>query len=316
MSELRIAGFIVPAGEKKQCYFDVPGTDLSLPCTLIAGAKEGQTILVTAGVHCAEYVGIEAAMRLARELRPEELTGNVVILPLVNRSGFEHRTMSMVWEDGKNLNRVFPGNPNGSVAEKLAYALMENFIRRADAYIDLHSGDGYEELTPYVYYVGGTRVEAVSREMARRVDVSHVVRSGSTSGGAYNTASATGVPSILIERGGMGRWSEEEVQADIEDVCNVLKYLGILPGEVFAREQRKFTEVVYEDAPTCGCWYPTKRAGERFEAGETLGEINDYFGNVLFTCKAQAKGMMLYQTKSLTVLKGGPMVAYGVLENA
>ena len=225
--------------------------------------------------------------------------------------------MSMVWEDGKNLNRVFPGDPNGSVAEKLAYALMENFIRRADAYIDLHSGDGYEELTPYVYYVGGTRVEAASRKMAHRVvSIPCAVRSGSVTGGAYNTASATGVPSILIERGGMGAWSESEVRADIEDVRNVLKYLGILPGEVLSREQREFTEVVYEDAPICGCWYPTKHAGERFEAGETLGEIHDYFGNVLFTCKAQAKGMMLYQTKSLTVLKDGPMVAYGVLENA
>ena len=84
--------------------------------------------MITAGIHSAEFVGIQAAIELAEELKPENIRGTVVILPLVNRSGFEHRTMSMVYEDGKNLNRVFPGNPEGSTAEKLAYTVFREFI--------------------------------------------------------------------------------------------------------------------------------------------------------------------------------------------
>ena len=315
MSRLQIAGFDIPAGEKKQGWFDVPGTELSIPCTLIAGAGDGRTVLVTAGIHCAEYIGIEAAVELSRFLRPAELNGNVIILPLTNRSGFEHRTMSMVYEDGKNLNRVFPGDPEGSTAERLAHALMENFIRHTDAYIDLHSGDGYEQLTPYVYYVGDTSVEETSREMVRCVDVPYVVRSNSKTGGGYNVASASGIPSILIERGGMGQTNFAEVTADMEDVCNLLRHFGVLNGDPKYRDQQEFTRVIYEDAPVCGCWYPTKQAGERFKRGEVLGEIRDYFGNVQYTYRAKAQGLMLYQTASLTILNGGPMVAYGVLED-
>lgn len=316
MSKLQIAGFDVPAGEKKQVWFDIPGTELSIPCTLIAGEGKGRTVLVTAGVHCAEYVGIEAAIELSQILKPAELNGNVVILPLTNRSGFEHRTMSLVYEDGKNLNRVFPGDSEGSTADRLAYALMEGFIRHVDAYVDLHSGDGYEQLTPYVYYVGGTPAEEASREMVRCVNVPYAVRSNCTTGGAYNVASACGVPSILIERGGMGQSSFAEVEADVEDVCNLLRHLGVLGGAPKYREKQEFTQVFYEYAPDYGCWHPAKRVGERFKRDEVLGEIRDYFGNVKFTCRAQAQGLMLYQTTSLTILGGGPMVAYGVLEDS
>ena len=81
------------------------------------------TVLITAGIHNAEYVGIQAAIELSNELDVDKLKGNVVIVPLANRSGFENRTMSRVFEDGKNLNRVFPGDPDGSEADRLAHML-------------------------------------------------------------------------------------------------------------------------------------------------------------------------------------------------
>mgnify|MGYP000361620246 FL=1 len=95
-----------------------------MPATVICGVKDGPTILITAGIHSAEYVGIQAAMELAKEFQPEELKGNVIIVPLVNVSGFEHRTMSLVYEDGKNLNRVFPGDPEGTAADRIAYTIV------------------------------------------------------------------------------------------------------------------------------------------------------------------------------------------------
>ncbi|WP_406541272.1 succinylglutamate desuccinylase/aspartoacylase family protein [Clostridium ljungdahlii] len=84
----------------------------------------------------------------------------------------------------------------------------------ADYYIDLHCGDGYEELTPYVYCVGVAAPEVVkaARGMAELVNVPYLVQSPSGSGGSYNYAGSCGIPSILIERGCMGRWSKEEVK--------------------------------------------------------------------------------------------------------
>lgn len=89
-------------------------------------------------------------MELAKEFQPEKLKGNVIIIPLVNVSGFEHRTMSMVYEDGKNLNRVFPGNGRNSCRTHCC-TIVRKLFSITDYYIDLHSGDGYEQLHPYVY---------------------------------------------------------------------------------------------------------------------------------------------------------------------
>ena len=191
----------IQPGEKKTGFLKAGDSGYELPVTVICGG-EGKTALVTAGIHNAEYVGIQAAMELARELQPEMLQGTVVIVPLVNVSGFSRRTMSMVYEDGKNLNREFPGRADGTAAEQICHAVSAELLERADYYIDLHSGDGYEEMHPYAYYVGPVeaQVRELSFQMARRVRVNYLVESQCTTKGAYNYASASGIPSVLIDR--------------------------------------------------------------------------------------------------------------------
>ena len=154
MQAKMIAGHEWMPGKTVKDHIHVEGTELHVPHVLLCGEQPGPTVLITAGIHNAEYVGIQAAIELSNELDVSTLRGNVVLVPLVNRSGFENRTMSRVFEDGKNLNRVFPGDREGSEAERLAHMLFEVFIRNADAYIDLHCGDGYETLIPYCYYLG------------------------------------------------------------------------------------------------------------------------------------------------------------------
>ena len=260
----------IQPGEKKTGFLKAGDSGYELPVTVICGG-EGKTALVTAGIHNAEYVGIQAAMELARELQPEMLQGTVVIVPLVNVSGFSRRTMSMVYEDGKNLNREFPGRADGTAAEQICHAVSAELLERADYYIDLHSGDGYEEMHPYAYYVGPVeaQVRELSFQMARRVRVNYLVESQCTTKGAYNYASASGIPSVLIERGGLGVWSREEVDLDKEDVRRILAFLEILkekPEEPQAAgEQLVFRQVIYEHAPETGCWYPACHAGDFFQ---------------------------------------------------
>lgn len=301
----------------KRAGFILVDDGVALPVTLIFGEKPGPSVLISAGVHNAEYVGIQAAVELARELEPAQLCGSVALLPLMNPSGYEHRTMSLVYEDEKNLNRVFPGAKDGTMAERIAYTVTEVFLRHADAYIDLHSGDGYEELTPYVYCQGAAEspVTERSRAMADQTDVPYLVPSQTTTGGAYNHAGSMGIPGILLERGGLGLWSREEVEADKRDVRNVLRALGVLGGAPEPRRNHpaELGKVIYDVSRFNGCWYPRKKAGDRVQKGEILGEVRDYFGNLLQVCEAQLDGVLLYQTKSLSILKDGPMAAYGAL---
>ena len=225
MSIRRIAGHDIAPGRIIKDHIHVDGTEVRVPHVIISGTSPGPVLLVTAGIHNAEFVGIQAAIELSSEIDPKQLTGTLIIVPLANRSGFENRTMSMVHEDGKNLNRVFPGDENGTVADRLAYLLFNTFIRHSDAYVDLHSGDGYEELVPYVYYVGDTSCEKESAGMAACVNTEFIVRSRCMSGGAYNMASVSGIPSVLIERGQLSLYPRQEVEADKADVINIMKYL-------------------------------------------------------------------------------------------
>lgn len=301
-------------GEKISGWMSVVNADLKLPVTLICGRGEGPTVLITAGIHNAEYVGIQAAMELCAELDADRLSGDVIILPLVNRTGFEHRTMSMVYEDGKNLNRIFPGNTDGTLGDKICHTMVEKLFPLADYYIDLHCGDGYEELAPHVYTLGAAspEVNEASDAMARAVDMPYRYASANASGGAYNHAGSMGVPGILMERGCKALWSREETEADKKDVYNVLKHLGVLegPAEAYDHVQRKLEKGFFLNAGHTGLWYPVFRAGERFSKGALLGTIKDYFGNTLEECHAQTDGVVLYQVISLNILEGGPMIAY------
>lgn len=305
----------VRRGEKYQGDISFANGDIVLPGTIICGKLPGKTMLITGGVHSGEYVGIQACVELGAELQPEKTVGTIVILKVLNRPAFENRAGSLGLSDGKNLNRVFPGNPNGTEMERLAWAITKEVYPKVDYYIDLHSGDDFEALTPYVYYAGkaAQEVTEVSRKMAEQVDVPYMVRSMVSSGGAYNYAASKGIASILLERGGMGAWTFEEVNSDKRDVRNILSSLGMyqIRRDVRNYVPMEVTDVCYQAASEDGLWYPAAKPGDMVAEGALLGTIRDYNGKLRETCRAEYTGVVLYQTGSLQVTEGGPVVAYG-----
>ena len=313
--DLEDAALCTAPGTKKSGFLKLGGGEFSLPYTVICGSHPGKTVLITAAVHGGEYVGIQAAVELADKLKPEKIHGRVILVKTVCRKEFEERSGSICPEDEKNLNRVFPGNPQGTRMDRLAYEVVQKLHSAADYYIDLHSGDDYEKLTPYVYYAGKAAPEVmkISRQMAEQVDVPYMVKSEVSSGGSYNYAASCGIPSVLLERGGMGAWETEEVRSMKRDVRSILRFLGIYDGH---RSMRKYyplnvTDVQYQSASYTGLWYPQKKAGDLFTEGEILGYVKDYEDNILETCTSYGDGVILYQTGTLQVVGNGPMVTYG-----
>ena len=305
----------VQPGERLSGYLELAEGKFRLPATILHGVKPGKTVLVTAGVHAGEYVGIQAAVELSAMLKPEKIEGTVILVKVINRPAFEHRSGSLGYEDHKNLNRVFPGDPKGTEMEQLAWAISQQLYPAADYLIDLHSGDDYERLTPYVYYAGMAKPEIsdISREMAQQVDVPYMVRSNVASGGMYNYAASCGIPGILLERGGMGQWTAEEVSSTCRDVRNILCHLGIYDSKKDYRTYYPLdvTDVCYQIAWHTGLWYPFKNPGDMIQKGDILGEVRDYNGKVMEVCRAESDGVVLYCTGSLQVLQDGPVIAYG-----
>ncbi len=298
--------------------------DWPLPATLLCGAASGPNLLLTAGVHGCEYCSIQACLELVRELDPRELAGNILIVPVANMSGFYDRLPALVAEDGKNLNRVFPGSADGSFSEQLAL-LITSLQDWADFYVDLHGGDLHEAMHPFVFVPGVAEPEVTecARAAARCLDVDVRVLSGATTG-AYNSAALRGTPSLLIERGGLGRWSRAEVDAYKKDLYALLRHLTILPGTPASQSpgtdsagpadrQRECTRPVYLEAECRGFWYPACgiEPGAPVHKGQTLGVVRDLSGAPLQEYRAEQDGMVLYMTVSLAVKEATPLVAYG-----
>lgn len=133
----------ISVNEKIQGYIEMPVSKTKLPTTIICGNSDGKTALITGGVHNAEYVRINAIIHLMNQIKPEQINGTIILIPVVNVSGFEKRTVIVSPQDGKNLNRVFPGSPNGTYTEKLAYDIENILLKQVDYVIDVHNGERY-----------------------------------------------------------------------------------------------------------------------------------------------------------------------------
>ncbi len=315
---LNICGLTVERGSKLRTMLPVPDTQIEIPITIINGTQDGPTLLVTAGIHGGEYPGIAAAMELGKELEPQNICGRLIMLHPVNIQGFWARREFIVPEDGKNLNRVFPGSPLGTLAEKTAYLISSNFFPIADFYVDLHSGDIHESLHPYVYYPGQPTEELAekARSVAKVLNVEYMVRSLAT-GGAYNYAASTGLPSILIERGGAGLCLHEDIEEYKSDIRNILRKLKLLNEPVKPRRYipRDVTDIIYLEAMETGCWLHHIHSGDFVEEGQILGRTTDLFGETLTTYYAEQSGIVLYVCPALSAPKGTILLAYGKIHN-
>lgn len=302
-------------GEKKQGMMTFANTGISSPMTLINGKEDGKVVLLTTGIHGGEYPSIESVLELAQELQPEDITGALVILHPVNVDGFLERVSGIYPKSGENLNRQYPGSREGTIGQRFACALTYDVIRKCDFMIDTHGGDLHEVLPPYVYYpgVGNQEVAEQSRQAALRVNAKYMVRSQCDSN-AYHMCNHFGIPSLLLEMGGRGLWSVEEVKAYKENVLNLLRYLKVIPGEEKLPEKPAYviTNAEYIDAGHSGCWYPQVQLEEKVKKGQLLGVIKDFFGNVLEEVYAEFDAIILFYTVSLAIKAGDPIITYGI----
>lgn len=313
---LHIRGLEVERGNKLRTCLPVLDTTIEIPITIINGRNDGPTLLITAGIHGGEYPGIAAAMELGRDITPEDISGCLIMMHPVNIRGFWARRAFVVPEDGKNLNREFPGDVNGTLSQKTAWLLSQHFFPLADFYVDMHSGDIHEELHPYVYYPGlpNNEISEKSREVAKILDMEFMVRSMATTG-AYNCAAISGIPSLLIERGGAGLCLREDIEAYKNDVRNILRKLGMFSRPVQPRRHspRDVVDIIYLESMETGCWLHHIHSGDYVEKGQELGRMVNVFGETITSYYAEQDGVILYICPALAAPKDTVLVAYGKL---
>lgn len=315
---ITIAGITVPSGQKVSAFVTVPETDYAFPITILNGACDGKTILITAGIHGCEYPGIRAAAELAKELDPQEIHGVVLLIHAVNMSGYLLRQTFVVPADPerKNLNRLFPTDHSGTLADKICLFLMEAFVKHCDFHVDLHSGDMVENLEAclLIANIPDPEKKAFLTEVARHTGFRWCMYSGGKREFYNGSALTYGVPSLLFERGGAGECLPEDVARDKDDVIRVMQMLNILPGQPASNPDQHFFdkhEWTEAEAGDEGMLIPFVKVGEDITEGQKLFEVQDMFGNPIRSIYAKYNAHVVITTRTLAVHQGDDLITYG-----
>ncbi len=202
-------------GQKANGFIPVAaGVDAAenIPVIVIQGAKAGPKLALVAGAHGTEYASILAVEKLAQVIDPSELSGTLVIVPLLNLASFQQKVPHVNPVDGKNMNRFYPGKADGTQTERASWAITKNVIERCDYLIDYHGGDLDENLRRYSYWAdtGNAHLDGITRGMVLAFGLDHIIiqKPGATTPGGPVTitryAQTIGKPAIAVEAGHSG----------------------------------------------------------------------------------------------------------------
>jgi uncharacterized protein len=290
---------------------------LAVPVIELTGSGDGPLFTVIAGVHGCEYASMAGVRRWCRDLAGRDLRGRVRAVPVLNLSGFRSRAPFVVPEDGKNLNRCFPGAAEGTLAERLAYDAFHQLIAGSDAYVDAHCGDMVEALQPFALYESGP-AESRARELAVAYGLPYVIRQQAgperaVAGTSSGAAAEAGIPAITAEAGGCGLVEEHAVAMHVAGLNGVLQLLGMTGGHPGAGPQPTFLgRFLWLRCQRAGWWEPAVTAGQRLTAGQVIGTVGSLDGaEVRETITAPADSVVIFLTSSPAVSDDGLLIGLG-----
>lgn len=295
---MRVGNLEAHPGEHRFGYLEVAkgrsGLSPDIPIHLFAGADPGPTLLVQGAIHGGEIIGSIAILNLVQKLDPSRMRGNVIAVPVVNRIGFELGERG-VRADGKDISRLFPGKPRGSISDQIAYRYFHEVIVQANVKVDFHAG----ARTAYERYVlfgaeddpqNPTELELKRRKLVVAFGLDQAAFFPPNTFGnnsAKEAVEGAGVVQITLELGGGTGWVKngaENVAVAERGIWNIMKSMRIIDGDFEA------------DGPLCtvynagvviwkpdvdGLFIRQRAFGEHVKAGEVYGTLVDpYTGDL------------------------------------
>jgi len=255
---------------------------------ICARSGSGPTLLFTAGLHGDEYEGPIALMKLARDLDPAALQGRVIITPTLNMPAIRSATrLSPI--DGRNMNRVFPGNRDGTVTEVLAHYVHTELLPMADAVIDFHAGGKTLDFVPsaVMHYLDDAMLmdRTLAAVKAFGAPVGLILRELDSQGMLDTAVEDMRKLFISTELGGSGTSTARSVAIAERGVYNLLSHFGVTEGRIETPDVPDRTPTRMMQTPDGDCFTLVKHAGilemtvdlgAWVEEGQVLGRIHDY----------------------------------------
>jgi hypothetical protein len=267
---------------------------------VVRGVQRGPTLCLVAGIHGDELNGVEVAHRIYAKTQGSELSGTLIAVPAVNMQGL--RNGNRYLPDRRDLNRAFPGSPNGSLAARIAHSLYQGVIGRCDALIDLHTGSASRTNVPQI------RTDLESPEalaLARSFGPGVILNGRGPKGSLRRTVLDAGLPAVIYEAGEPLRFEEEEIVRGVEGVQNVMAGLGMTQRKMRHRRSEIYRKTSWVRAGDAFGIYLTKRKpGERVKAGDLLGTVSDPIQETTTEIRAPRDGRIIGMAVPQMVLPG------------
>jgi predicted deacylase len=284
------------------------GSWVSLPVAVLNGATPGPRVWLSGTIHGDELNGMEIIRRVLRRLDPKRLAGVIYALPVVNVFGFLNQDRYL--PDRRDLNRSFPGSPNGSLAARLAHLFMTEVVSRCDYGLDFHTGSQHRENLPQIRADLG---DAETRRLAEAFNAPLMYTSVPSRGMLRAAAVERGARVLVYEGGEPNRLSQEAIEIGQRGVLRVLQALGMWRPK--PREIRPEIECFearltrWVRAPRSGVFHLDVELGQRVVEGETLGVIlGDFLSHRGVAIKAPWDGLVLGFTSHPLVSQGDALV--------
>lgn len=277
---------------KQTAYLRVPHSrnnsawgKVLVPITVIKNGV-GPTVFLVGGNHGGEYEGVVTLLKLARELEPEDVQGRIIIMPALNLPAVMAGTrISPI--DGRDMNRSFPGQPNGSISQIIAHYVHEAILPLCGAVLDLHSGGYSLDLAPYIsmHYLPDVEQTAATRAALDAFQAPYALIMEEFTGEGLLDYAVEGMGKVFLcaEIGGNGRLTAKTLAIAETGTRNFLKHYGIIKGEIVTSEAQGYPPMKLMEAPdaenyhlvtTSGIFEPYYTIGDMIETGQPIGQVH------------------------------------------
>jgi predicted deacylase len=303
-STLTILGTEIHPGSQQRLSWSATelfeGVPISTPVLVVNGKLAGPTLCLTAAIHGDELNGIEMVRRVVHNLDPEKLSGAVLGVPIVNLQGFWRGSRYL--PDRRDLNRYFPGNPNGSAASRIAHAFFTEIIAHCDALIDLHTGS-FERANLPQLRADLRNPDVVT--MTQGFGATVILHSEPVEGTLRYAATAADIPAVTLEAGGPAELELTEVKHGVKGIETLLNTLGMLKRiRLWGESEPVYYRSTWVRANRGGILLADVTLGSTVRRGDLLGTITDPMNNASTKLYSPHSGRIIGMARNQVVMPG------------
>ena len=304
---LTILGESIEPGESKEVNFDVANlhtsTPVNVPVIIERSKKPGPTVLFTAGIHGDEVNGVEIIRQLIAKGINKPKCGTIICMPVINIFGFIN--LKREFPDGRDLNRVFPGSPSGSLAARVANKLIKEIVPHVDLILDFHTGGSDRFNAPQLRY---TKENKELNDLAKVFGAPFVLYSKNLSKSFRTTCYKLGKPLLLFEGGKSFHINDVVTNSGVNGSKRILKHLGMLKTVFKSSKPKKDTVFINESkwqrAKYSGMFKASITIGSYVKKEDILGNITDPYGKFNYFVRASHTGYIINVNEAPIVYQG------------